>query len=209
MDNENIKSEVTSPNMTLKEKRRLEATLARRHVYTTVPRMKSLFEEMTDEEREEFFAKEKKRSVKVLKHRKIRHNVLTGIGLFIAGIAAFLALVPIFFTFLNSFMSSEEIIKNATKQALKLLEDMKADRESFRKIRKIYKPGSVNTVCLSHGNIHTDFSSNLILVEFNKKNSLVLENYDEILKELYGDYMKPKTNGEISLSENYHFFESI
>ena len=31
-------------------------------------------------------------------------------------------------------MSNDEIIKNATEQALRILNDMKADRESFRKI---------------------------------------------------------------------------
>lgn len=95
-----------------KEERRRAATLARRNVYTVAPKMKSFFEDMTDAERDAFFKKEKKRSELVLKRRKIVHNFLTGIGLFLASAAAFLAIIPIFFTFLNSFMSSEEIIKN-------------------------------------------------------------------------------------------------
>ncbi len=95
-----------------RDARRLAATKARRNVYTTVPKMTSFFESMSEAEREAFFQKEKKRSTLVLKRRKFVNRILTGIGLLFACLAAFLALVPIFFTFLNSFMSSEEIISN-------------------------------------------------------------------------------------------------
>ena len=42
----------------------------------------------------------------------IKGGVLTGLGLFVAIFISALALIPIFFTFLNSFMSSEEIVAN-------------------------------------------------------------------------------------------------
>lgn len=105
-------SETNSEALDLKAKRRMEATKARRNVHTTVPHMVSFFDSMSPEEKEAFFKKEKKRSVGVLRRRKIVKTFLTGIGLLIASAACFLAIVPIFFTFLNSFMTSEEIIKN-------------------------------------------------------------------------------------------------
>ena len=96
----------------LKKQRRIQATKARRNIYLETTHPESFFESMTDEERAAFFEKERKRSRKAKKIRKIKKNILTGIGLLIAGFAAVLALVPIFYTFLNSFMSSAEIKDN-------------------------------------------------------------------------------------------------
>ena len=96
----------------LRKLRRKQATLARRNVYTETPEVKTFFSKMTDEQKAVFFEKEKKKSAKKLRARKIKHNILIGIGLFIATCTAIAALMPIFFTFLNSFMSSAEIQDN-------------------------------------------------------------------------------------------------
>ena len=57
----------------LRKQRRLAATKARRNVFTETVHPKSYFELMTDEEREAFFARERKRSTTALKQRKIRN----------------------------------------------------------------------------------------------------------------------------------------
>ncbi len=96
----------------LKAQRRREATLARRHVYTEVPPMTSFFDSMSEGEREAFFKKERIRSARVLRRRKIGKNLRISVCLIIAIAIAIFAIVPIFFTFLNSFMSSPEIADN-------------------------------------------------------------------------------------------------
>ena len=92
--------------------RRKQATLARRHIYSQVKAPETFITSMSEEAREAFFASEKKRIALNLKKRNIRKGIITGIGVFIAVLISALALVPIFFTFLNSFMSSEEIVAN-------------------------------------------------------------------------------------------------
>lgn len=92
--------------------RRRAATFARRKVYTEMPEIETKFDHMTETEREEFFNKERKRAKGVLKRRKIGINIAMGFGILIATIASILALVPIFYTFINSFMSSAEIADN-------------------------------------------------------------------------------------------------
>ncbi|MBR1797849.1 MAG: carbohydrate ABC transporter permease [Clostridiales bacterium] len=67
---------------------------------------------MDDSAKEEFYRKERIRSTRERRAHKIKRGILTGIGLVIAGAASVLAIVPIFFTFLNSFMSSPEIADN-------------------------------------------------------------------------------------------------
>jgi len=96
----------------LRAQRRKAATLARRHVYTEVPPMTSFFDAMSKEEKDAFFKKEKIRSVRVLKRRKITKNVRITICMILAIAVALFAIIPIFFTFLNSFMSSPEIANN-------------------------------------------------------------------------------------------------
>ena len=96
----------------LRAQRRKAATLARRHVYTEVPPMTSFFDAMSKEEKDAFFKKEKVRSVRVLKRRKITKNVRITICMILAIAVALFAIIPIFFTFLNSFMSSPEIANN-------------------------------------------------------------------------------------------------
>lgn len=92
--------------------RRKEATLARRHVYTEVKRDLSFFEQMDEKTRDEFYAKERDRSTKHMRSRRIRKNILTALGVIIATVVSILAIIPIFYTFLNSFMSSKEIADN-------------------------------------------------------------------------------------------------
>ena len=92
--------------------RRKQATLARRHIFTETVKPETFITSLSEEARENFFAGEKKRIETNLKKRKIKKGILTGIGVFVAVLVSALALVPIFFTFLNSFMSSEEIISN-------------------------------------------------------------------------------------------------
>ncbi len=96
----------------LKKQRRLAATKARRNIYIETTHPDSFFESMSEAEREAFFKKERKRSKKAIRRRKVNHSILVTLGLIIAGIAAVLALIPIFYTFLNSFMSSAEIQDN-------------------------------------------------------------------------------------------------
>jgi multiple sugar transport system permease protein len=96
----------------IRAQRRRAATLARRHVYTEVPPMTSFFDAMSDSERDAFFRKEKIRSARVLKIRKVTKTVRISICLILAIAVAVFAIVPIFFTFLNSFMSSPEIADN-------------------------------------------------------------------------------------------------
>jgi len=92
--------------------RRKEASQARRHVFTVVNRDLSFFEKLTPEERERFIAGERTRSAKVRHAHIIKKNILTVLGLVVVGFAALLAIIPIFYTFLNSFMSSAEIADN-------------------------------------------------------------------------------------------------
>ena len=92
--------------------RRKQATLARRHIYTETVQPETYITSLSEEARENFFAGEKKRIATNLKKRKIKKNIITGIGVACAVFISVLALIPIFFTFLNSFMSSEEIVSN-------------------------------------------------------------------------------------------------
>lgn len=92
--------------------RRKQATLARRHIYTQTSAPETFITSLSEEARENFFASERKRIALSLRRRKIKGGVLTGLELFVAIFISALALIPIFFTFLNSFMSSEEIVAN-------------------------------------------------------------------------------------------------
>ena len=96
----------------LRARRRKQATLARRNVYIETPKTESFFEKMSSAERDAFFAKERIRSAKAIKRRSVKKKILIGIGLLLATAAAVMAIIPIFYTFLNSFMSSAEISGN-------------------------------------------------------------------------------------------------
>ena len=92
--------------------RRKQATLARRNVYVETVQPETFITSLSEEARENFFASEKKRIELNLRKRKITKTIITGLGVMAAVFISVLALVPIFFTFLNSFMSSEEIVAN-------------------------------------------------------------------------------------------------
>ena len=96
----------------IRQQRRKAATLARRHVYIETPKTESFFESMTEQQRDAFFKKEKIRSAKVIKRRKVTKTIRISICLLIAVAVCVLAIIPIFYTFLNSFMSSREIADN-------------------------------------------------------------------------------------------------
>lgn len=108
-------SEIEAKDVTVAEQRRRAAREARRHVYIETPKYESMFDKMSPEEREAFCNREHKRTAGVLKRRKFIHDFLIAIGLVLAGAAAILAIFPIFFTFLNSFMTSAEIADNYGK----------------------------------------------------------------------------------------------
>ena len=96
----------------IRERRRMQATLARRKVYTTTEKFESRFDHMTQEEKDAYFRKERKRAAGVLARRNVFTKIAMGFGVAIAIGLAILALVPIFYTFINSFMSSAEIKDN-------------------------------------------------------------------------------------------------
>ena len=95
-----------------RRERKKQATLARRHIYTETKKPETFITSLSEEAREAFFASEKKRIELNLRKRKITKGIITGLGVAAAVLISALALVPIFFTFLNSFMSSEEIVSN-------------------------------------------------------------------------------------------------
>ena len=96
----------------IRKQRKLAATQARRKVYVHVEKPVSMFDSMSTEEREAFFTKERKRAAGVLARRNTLIKCAMGLGICIAIIASILALIPIFYTFINSFMSSAEIQDN-------------------------------------------------------------------------------------------------
>ena len=102
----------TAMSRLTEQQKRDAATNARRKVHTTVERDLSFFEQMSEAEREEFFKDQKKKSLRVRKARKTAYRISTGIGLIVAISVSILAIIPVFFTFLNSFMSSAEIAHN-------------------------------------------------------------------------------------------------
>lgn len=100
-------------NMSMTEQQRRDAaSQARRKVQTRVERDLSFFEKMDDTAKEEFFKQEKAKSLKVRRARKIKNRITIAIGIIIAASVSILAIIPVFFTFLNSFMSSAEIAHN-------------------------------------------------------------------------------------------------
>ena len=99
-------------DINVREQRRAAATKARRNVFIETPKYTSYFDSLSESEKEAFFKKEKKRSAKALRLRRYRHNTIMTLGVLIAVAVCILAIIPIFYTFLNSFMSSAEIKDN-------------------------------------------------------------------------------------------------
>ena len=67
---------------------------------------------MTEEEKKHYFDSERKRAAGVLARRNAFTKFGMTVGVLIAIVLAILALVPIFYTFINSFMSAAEIQDN-------------------------------------------------------------------------------------------------
>ena len=88
------------------QERRLQAQMARRKVFVSSEKFSSIFDSMTQEEKNAYFDKERRRAKGVLRRRSIGRNIWTAVGVVIASIAAIIAILPLFFTFLNSFMTS-------------------------------------------------------------------------------------------------------
>ena len=96
----------------IRKQRRLAATRARRKVFSEDFIYESKFSQMTEEEKKAYFDKERKRAAGVLARRNAATKVAMSVGVIIAIVLAILALIPIFYTFINSFMSSAEIQDN-------------------------------------------------------------------------------------------------
>ena len=94
------------------QERRLQAQMARRKVFVSSEKFSSIFDSMTQEEKNAYFDQERRRAKGVLRRRSIGRNIWTAVGVVIASIAAIIAILPLFFTFLNSFMTSAEINDN-------------------------------------------------------------------------------------------------
>lgn len=99
-------------SMELGEKRKMEASLARRQVLTLSPEVSTMFGDMTPEEKEAYITKERKRAKGISARREIIRKIGIGICIVVSSIAALLAIIPIFYTIINSFMSSAEIMDN-------------------------------------------------------------------------------------------------
>ncbi len=96
----------------LRNERRRQASLARRNVYIQTPEVKSFFNTLAPGQRQKIVSEARSANQMILRRRNVRRRVLTALGVGVISVFAFLALVPIFFTFLNSFMSSSEITAN-------------------------------------------------------------------------------------------------
>ena len=96
----------------IREERRKQAILARHHIYKEKVQPQSYVSSLPPSEREEFIEKQRAANAVILRKRKIRSYIAKVFGVVFLSGAAFIAIMPIFFTFLNSFMSSEEIVAN-------------------------------------------------------------------------------------------------
>ncbi len=96
----------------IRRQRRLAATKARRNVYKVTPEAESYFSSLSPDERIKFVSAARSRSAKQLRRREAKRRVFTVLGVIAISVAAALALIPIVLTFLNSFMSSNEISAN-------------------------------------------------------------------------------------------------
>jgi len=96
----------------LRKIRRRQATLARRNVYKETPEVASYYSSLAPDEKIKFVSRAKAVNAKILAKRNAKRRVFTILGVIAISIAAVLAIIPIMFTFLNSFMSSSEIVSN-------------------------------------------------------------------------------------------------
>ena len=96
----------------IREERKKQAMLARHHIYVKREEPQSFVSSLEPSEREEFMKNAKAANAVLLRKRKIRSKIFKTIGVMFLSVAALIAIMPIFFTFLNSFMSSSEIEGN-------------------------------------------------------------------------------------------------
>lgn len=96
----------------IREERRKQAILARHHIYVKKVQPQSYVSSLAPDERKEFIEKQRAANAVILRKRKIRSRFAKVFGVVFLTVAAFIAIAPIFFTFLNSFMSSSEIESN-------------------------------------------------------------------------------------------------
>ena len=96
----------------LRRIRRLQATKARRNVYRETPEAQSYVSSLSPDKRIKFMSEARAANARSLRSREIKSKIFTVLGVMIISVAAILALIPIFFTFLDSFMSSSEITGN-------------------------------------------------------------------------------------------------
>ena len=99
----------------IRAQRRRAATLARRHVFTEVPPMTSFFDSMSKEERDAFFKKEKVRSVRVLKRRKVTKTIRISICMILAiAVAVFAIMIKDNYGIIFESLSGHMADKGAT-----------------------------------------------------------------------------------------------
>ncbi|SCW31817.1 multiple sugar transport system permease protein [Ruminococcaceae bacterium YRB3002] len=96
----------------LRKQRRKQATLARRNVYKETPDVSSYYSSLSPDERIKFVSRARSVNAREMARRTLKRRIFTVIGVIVISAAALLAIFPIFFTFLNSFMSSSEIDAN-------------------------------------------------------------------------------------------------
>ena len=95
-----------------RRQRRLAATKARRNVYKETPEAVSYYSSLSPEDRIKFVSQARALNARSLRKRNLTRRIFTVLGVIAISFAAALALIPIIFTFLNSFMSSSEIKAN-------------------------------------------------------------------------------------------------
>ena len=96
----------------IREERRKQAVLARHHIYVKTEESQSYVSSLSPAERIKFMSDARAANAQILRKRRRRSLVFKIFGVTFLSIAALIAILPIFFTFLNSFMSSTEIKSN-------------------------------------------------------------------------------------------------
>lgn len=96
----------------LRELRRRQAAMARRNMYTPAPEVKSYYSSLPPEERIRFVSSARAARAADKRRRAVKRRFITILGVIVVSIVSSFAILPIFFTFLNSFMSSAEIKTN-------------------------------------------------------------------------------------------------
>ncbi len=96
----------------IREERRKQAVLARHHIYVETTEPKSYVSMLSPTERIKFMSDARAKNAQVLRRRRRRSFVFRILGVIFLTVAALIAIMPIFFTFLDSFMSSAEIESN-------------------------------------------------------------------------------------------------